>query len=164
MRKPTAGAVQILPIAEAHIEGFRECLDSVVREGMYLAMDRAPDLDRMREFVRSNIQNGHPQFVAVRAGEVVGWCDILPENAPDAARCGRLGIGVRRDCRGRGVGLRLIETTIAAARRQGCRRVVLNVRASNRPAIALYEKVGFRPADAPENAPDGDRLEMVLML
>ncbi len=37
-------------------------------------------LESPRKFVRSNITNGGPQFVALRGKEVLGWCDILPMN------------------------------------------------------------------------------------
>jgi [ribosomal protein S18]-alanine N-acetyltransferase len=47
--------------------------------------------------------------------------------------------------RRRGVGARLLEHTIAAARRAGHASVLLEVRRSNAPAIALYRKYGFRP-------------------
>jgi len=79
--------VQILPIAEEHIDSYRRCLDSVARERLYLALVEAPPLDSIRAFVLSNIARGIPQFVAVVDKEVVGWIDISPSstNASDIA-------------------------------------------------------------------------------
>lgn len=43
--------IQILPIAEEHIESFHSCLDSVARERLYLTGVAAPPLAATREFV-----------------------------------------------------------------------------------------------------------------
>jgi len=52
-------------------------------------------------------------------------------------------MGVHQDFRGRGLGQRLIDRTIADAKQKGLERIELEVFASNTPAIKLYEKVGF---------------------
>jgi RimJ/RimL family protein N-acetyltransferase len=135
--------VQIAPIAEEHIAGYRCCLDSVARERLYLGFVQAPPLDSVREFVLWNIANDVPQFVALRDNVVVGWCDISPREHEGFTHCGRLGMGVRRGLRRRGIGRRLIERTIICARERGLERIELEVLASNTPAIRLYERVGF---------------------
>jgi RimJ/RimL family protein N-acetyltransferase len=45
--------------------------------------------------------------------------------------------------RGTGLGRRLMQAAIEAARRQGMERIELEVFASNTRAIALYERLGF---------------------
>lgn len=45
--------------------------------------------------------------------------------------------------RGRGLGATLLADALAAARRHGCIRMHLEVRADNRAAIALYRHAGF---------------------
>ena len=45
----------IVPISEAHIAGFRACLDAVAREKKYLAQYEAPSLDRVAAFVRDGM-------------------------------------------------------------------------------------------------------------
>ena len=44
----------------------------------------------------------------------------------------------------RGLALRLLDDLLQCGRSWGCGRIVLEVRESNRPAIALYERRGFR--------------------
>jgi RimJ/RimL family protein N-acetyltransferase len=57
-----------------------------------------------------------------------------------------VGVSVARSWRRQGVGRRLIERAIAAARTsRELSRLSLRVFASNAPAIALYESLGFRP-------------------
>jgi ribosomal protein S18 acetylase RimI-like enzyme len=135
--------IQITRIAEEYIEGYHRCLDSVARERRYLAFVQAPPLESTREFVLSIIASDQTQFVALKDEDVVGWCDISLMWLEGFTHCGRLGIGVRKDYRRRGIGKRLIERTIARAKEKGLERIELEVFASNRPAIRLYEKVGF---------------------
>jgi RimJ/RimL family protein N-acetyltransferase len=93
--------------------------------------------------VLHNIATGVPQFVALQDGDVIGWCDIRPMPYEGFTHCGVLGMGVRKDFRRRGVGQRLIAATIQRAREDGLERIELDVLASNKAAIKLYEKVGF---------------------
>ena len=89
------------------------------------------------------IKRGRPEFVAVSAGEVVGWCDVLPKDRPIYARTGVLGMGLLPPFRGQGIGTDLIRRSLAAARAFGLHRVELTVRENNTSAVQLYKKVGF---------------------
>lgn len=53
-------------------------------------------------------------------------------------------IGVRHEERRRGLGTALLKAAIAAGLRLGARTAVLEVRASNETAQALYQRHGFR--------------------
>lgn len=143
---------RILPIAEEHIAGFREVLDTVARERRYLAFLEAPSAEETAAFVRRNIRKGYPQFVALVDGGVVGWCDILPIDRPVKSHGGVLGLGILPEHRGRGIGTALIEAALAGARACGLTRVELVVRQRNARAIALYERLGFAHEGAKRNA------------
>jgi len=136
-------SVQIVPIAERHIEGFHKAIDIVARERKYLAFVQAPPISSTRRFVLANIAAGHPQFVALDGDEVVGWCDILPKALEGFTHCAELGIGVLPSHRGRGIGKRLMQETLTLAKKQNLERVELQVYASNRAAVSLYEAFGF---------------------
>ncbi|MEA2819508.1 MAG: hypothetical protein QOJ86_1512 [Bradyrhizobium sp.] len=135
--------IEIVPIEEGHIDGFHRALDIVARERRYLAFLEAPPLEATRTFVLDNIKRGHPQFVALSAGEVVGWCDVMPMGRPSQAHRGVFGVGLLPQFRGEGIGTRLIQKALAAARACGLHRVELTVREHNTGAIALYRKAGF---------------------
>jgi len=135
--------VDIVPIEESHIEGFHRALDFVAREKRYLAFLEAPPPESMRAFVLDNIERGHPEFVALAAGEVVGWCDVLPKVRPIHAHTGVLGMALLPPFRGQGIGGDLIRRALAAAKAFGFHRVELTVREDNANAIALYRKFGF---------------------
>ena len=135
--------VDIVPIEESHIEGFHRTLDFVARERRYLSFLEAPPLESFRAFVLDIIKRGRPEFVAVSAGEVVGWCDVLPKDRPIYVRTGVLGMGLLPPFRGQGIGTDLIRRSLAAARAFGLHRVELTVRENNTGAVQLYKKVGF---------------------
>jgi ribosomal protein S18 acetylase RimI-like enzyme len=137
-------AIEIVPIAEGHIEGFHRALDIVARERRYLAFLEAPPIEATRTFVLDNIKRGQLQFVAGSANsEVVGWCDVIPMSRPSQAHRGVFGIGLLPQFRGQGIGTKLTEKALAAARAFGLHRVELTVREHNTGAIGLYKKQGF---------------------
>jgi hypothetical protein len=47
-------------------------------------------------FVLDHIKRGHSQFVALSAGDVVGWCDVLPKERPIYKKVGFATEGVQR--------------------------------------------------------------------
>ncbi len=121
---------------------FREVLDGVCRERKFLATAQAPSLARVESFIAENIRKDLPQFVAVSGERIVGWCDALPGDY-GSAHVGRVGMGVAKEFRGRGIGCSLAQATIQKARDIGLEKLELSVYASNRPAVSLYKKLGF---------------------
>jgi RimJ/RimL family protein N-acetyltransferase len=135
--------VDIVPIEEGHNEGFHRVLDLVARERRYLSFLEGPPIETTRAFVGENIKRGYPELVAISAGEVVGWCDVLPKDRAIYAQTGVLGMGLLPPFRGQGIGADLIRRSLDAARAFGLHRVELTVRENNTSAVQLYKKVGF---------------------
>jgi ribosomal protein S18 acetylase RimI-like enzyme len=136
-------SVEIVEVREEHIVGCHAALDVVAREHKYLTFLEAPPIESSRAFIRENIAQRHPHFVALAGDRVVGWCDVRPRERPVTRHSGVLGMGVLPEWRGQGLGRRLIERTLEAARAYPLARVELAVRADNTRAAALYRKVGF---------------------
>jgi RimJ/RimL family protein N-acetyltransferase len=139
----SAKQIEIVPIALEHVEGFHRALDSVARERKYLSVFEAFSVQAMRDFVLHQNKTSGPAFVAHRADEVIGWCDIRRHALPAFAHRGSVGMGVVAEWRGRGIGFRLLDAALDAAFRQGFARVELEARTDNTRAIALYDKIGF---------------------
>ena len=90
-------------------------------------------------FVSEARQKNACYFVAVRDGQVVGFAGmrrVLDE-------CSVTNIAVAPACRRRGLGRALLLRLITACREQQAAFLTLEVRASNTPAIRLYEQLGF---------------------
>ena len=142
--------IEIVATADAHIEGFRRCVDTVARERRYLALVEGPPTDAARAFVQGLRAAGGVHMVALdRAlpgpedAQVVGWCDIVRDMRPGFGHGGRLGMGLLPAYRGRRLGRRLATAALDAAEVKGIERVELEVFSSNTRAIALYERLGF---------------------
>ena len=135
--------VVISSIAVENATGFRSCLDTVAREKRHLAQIEALSLEEIEAFIRESVANDAVQFVALDDVRVVGWADIVPAWAHAISHRGSLGMGVLPDYSSPGLGEALLRAGIAKAKVKGITRIELEVRADNRPAIRLYEKLGF---------------------
>jgi L-phenylalanine/L-methionine N-acetyltransferase len=84
-------------------------------------------------------------LVAERAGEVVGSCGMHPAGAsPRRRHVMSLGMSVRADAQGQGVGSALLQALCDYADHWvGLLRLELDVYADNERAIALYRRFGF---------------------
>jgi len=83
-------------------------------------------------------------LVACVDGEVVGNLGLETFARPRIRHVGRIGMAVRDDWQGRGVGSALLEAALDLADNWlELRRVELTVYTDNEPAISLYRKFGF---------------------
>jgi RimJ/RimL family protein N-acetyltransferase len=162
---PAVSDYSVLPIAPAHIEGYRRALDTVARERRHLSFLQAPPAEQTRAFVMNNIAMRHPHYVALVGRDVVGWCDIVPLAQPGFTHTGVLGMGVRPDWRGRGVGKALLTAAIGAAATLQLSRIELEVYAANAAARALYQSCGFVEEGVKRKARylDGHHEDIVIM-
>jgi putative acetyltransferase len=93
----------------------------------------------------AEIPDGLYSLVASVEGEVVGSLGLRTfPLRPRRSHAGQIGMAVRDDWQGRGVGTALLEATIDLAQNWlNLTRLELTVFVDNAPAIRLYEKVGF---------------------
>ena len=78
-------------------------------------------------------------LVAVDGDTVAGY--IGSQSSIDEADI--MNVAVHPDYRRQGIAENLINTLVADLKKRGCHALLLEVRASNTPAITLYEKLGF---------------------
>lgn len=89
---------------------------------------------------KSELENGNSKYlVAKMNGEVVGFAGIIP--VIDEADISN--IVVHKDFRNKKIGSLLLKNLLDLAVSLGLSTINLEVRASNIPAIKLYEKYGF---------------------
>ncbi len=126
---------------------------------MILAPATAADLDAIVEIERHSFPQPWPRqtFEAelvrdlarldvVRAPEVVAFCNywIVADPAGQAGEVHILAIATHPDRRRAGLGAALLDRALAEGRAQRCTIATLEVRRGNAPAIAMYERAGFR--------------------
>lgn len=85
--------------------------------------------------------------VAVHRDEVVGY--IGSQSSIDETDV--MNVAVHPDWRRQGIAENLIGQLIQELKNRGSHALMLEVRASNAPAIALYEKLGFRQVGLRKN-------------
>lgn len=94
-----------------------------------------------REHFRSELEGRYSRpLVAVEAGNVVGYVCLM--SLFEEAQI--LNIAVMPGKRGRGIARMLLEQAFRLALEQGAEIMALEVRASNRSAISLYQQLGFK--------------------
>ena len=86
-------------------------------------------------------------FVALDGDSVAGY--IGSQSVLDTADM--MNVAVHPDYRRQGIGEKLVLVLAQALKEKGIRGLMLEVRESNVPAIALYEKLGFRQVGLRKN-------------
>jgi len=82
-----------------------------------------------------------------RDPEVIGFCNywlIAPDHNRVGGEVHILSIATHPDRRRAGIGARLLAHALDGGRTLGATLATLEVRRGNRPAIAMYERAGFR--------------------
>ncbi|MDB5494544.1 MAG: histone acetyltransferase [Phenylobacterium sp.] len=95
------------------------------------------------------IAKGGKIFMALEAGHAVGCAALIamPDGGYEVAK-----MTVSEDLRGSGLGRRLMQACIDAARAERAPRLYLETNSSLAPALGLYRAMGFRdlaPAETP---------------
>ena len=113
---------------------------------------------------REALAAGYSARVGEREGRIVAYGVLML--APGEAQL--LNLSVVPDARRGGLGSELLAQFLADARRLGAEQVFLEVRASNAPAIALYERAGFesvarRESYYPAGSHDAPREDALVM-
>lgn len=91
---------------------------------------------------------GTVSFMAIHAGEIVGWCWGQHIDRPDDTSMLYLHeLEVAEDHRNSGFGTALVEAFLEEGRARGAAKVFLITGTQNAPARALYERLGFGLAE-----------------
>lgn len=131
--------VRVRPAKAEDVEDLLDLYEAVAGEKVHIGGEAPIDRPRRRAAFSATIDPSTPgtSLVAVAGDEIVGQLGITGSGRMD------LGMWVRADWRGRGVGSKLVGAAIDYARAHDAYKISLEVWPHNAAAIALYEKFGF---------------------
>jgi RimJ/RimL family protein N-acetyltransferase len=95
-------------------------------------------------FLKKTEEKKAVKLLAFHKDELIGVCDITPLEKIES-HIGKLGLTIKKEWRGKGVGKLLLKTTLLETEKNtvGIRIVELGVFANNPVAKRMYEKMGF---------------------
>jgi ribosomal-protein-alanine N-acetyltransferase len=132
---PAIGQMSIAAMTQAEAETIADW----TYEGAYSFYDWKADEDDLAELLDAGLRGDRYFSARDEDGAVIGFFGFRLENADLA-----IGLGLRPDLTGRGLGLGYVEAGLAFARQQFApRRFRLSVGAFNKRAISVYERAGF---------------------
>ncbi|WP_343588503.1 GNAT family N-acetyltransferase [Flavobacterium sp.] len=117
-------------------------------------------LDHAEDYI---INKGGEIFAAVLNEEVLGVCALIKSEGKDYDyELAKMAVSPR--AQGKGVGLLLAESAIKWAKEKGASKIYLESNTKLKPAIKLYEKLGFKEVTGLSSAYDRVDIQMILML
>jgi ribosomal protein S18 acetylase RimI-like enzyme len=118
-------------------------------------------------WIRGHTQEGRLMLVAEVDGRAAGFAAASAGPSPTLSHVAQLSLFVSAACRRQGIGRQLLDGLIQwAARSPGIDKLQLAVQASNKTAIGLYRRCGFRQEGrlrGQVRRADGTRVDQLLM-
>lgn len=126
---------------------FCDYLNSIIAEKDFILFKKPvkPDFERkaLKKWLDRMKKEELLVIIAESDGKVIGVADVSRKfGAMDHASV--LGISIRKEYRGAGIGLEVMRECVKAAKRLKTKMIQLHVFSTNKRAIALYKKFGFR--------------------
>jgi ribosomal protein S18 acetylase RimI-like enzyme len=125
--------------------GIVAVLEVIAAERVHSTIEKAWAVEQETRYLES-LSPREIFHVAAEPGEgIVGFqsLDLWSPILPAMSHVGQVGTFLLPAWRGRGIGRRLWDATLAFAREAGYRKLVLQVRGSNAGAQAFYRSLGF---------------------
>lgn len=134
-----------------HPEKFQKHINSFLKEDAMLLLKtkkgRKEEIEWLRGRIKEVKQHKTVYLIAESNEEIIGTCHLgLLRERMD--HIGGFGIAIRQGFRGVGLGKYLMENIIKMAKtdlKPSPKIIELEVYDCNKPAIALYKKMGFKP-------------------
>jgi ribosomal protein S18 acetylase RimI-like enzyme len=127
---------------------FLNYMNSLIDEDAKINRNKKLTLKEEKEWIKTTLKEIKKKrkivCLAEAEGKIVGICDIKMKDKRES-HVGGLGISVRKEYRGIGIGKRLMKTTLNLAKRRLRPKIIrLSVFENNKIAQNLYKKFGFK--------------------
>ena len=153
-------------LTEGDLRELIAVYNSIVEEGEYfLRNEGLSSIEDALEWFHKRVKAGMTYIAVKVKGELVGGATIEPREGK-ASHVAYFGIYLRKEFRNLGIGTRLTRKIIELARQKKFEIIQLYVFASNKQAIHIYNKLGFKEAGRIKNGvklPDGTYTDEIVM-
>ena len=131
-------------LEEADFPEVVAAVNSVIREDKYLlSFHEITDLESERTWFQQAKEAGMRYLVARANDKVVGGANLMPFNGK-RAHIAEFGVYILKTHRNLGLGTIILEEFIEVARNSGYQALQLSTFSTNRRAIHVYKKCGFK--------------------
>ncbi|MCY9017072.1 GNAT family N-acetyltransferase [Priestia megaterium] len=132
-----------------------------------LPEDKQETADEYRKKMQKKQDNGGLTLIIERKDEVIGFLSFSRSSYKRLHHTGSFGISVKPECSNLGAGTKLLSYLIKWAKEQeGLEKINLDVFSNNKPAIHLYQKLGFKEEGKQVNQiklKDGSYADIIFM-
>lgn len=130
------------------LESLLEYVNSLVEEDALIKLREKMTLEKEKEWLEKSLkeikENKRHYLVAVIDGEVVSGGELRKDFGRQS-HVTEFGIAVKKEYRRLGIGTAMMKSLMDVAKKDKDIKVLhLDVYADNEPAIAMYEKLGFK--------------------
>lgn len=125
-------------------EQYLALVNEVKDEGQFLFFSSRFDLKSTIKRIESQTQNSSFFYGAFEDERLIGWIDFSRGAFSEIEHTAYIGMGIQKGKRGQGIGKILMDKCIESAKENGIEKIELEVFASNKNAINLYEGKGFK--------------------
>ena len=131
------------------LEGLLELVNAIVDDKAMVSSQAKKTKKEERMWLLSilkNIKKKEGVYLVVEMnGKIVGNAAVERHKEPAKKHVGEFGIMLRKEARGKGIGEKLLRCVIEEAKKVlKVKIITLEVMASNKVALHLYEKCGFK--------------------
>lgn len=133
-----------------NLKDFQIFINSLVEEDAKILMNEKATLKDEKEFISDalkSIKNKSKVFVIARDSNKIAGNTSIERQSWRRSHMGRFAIAIAQEYRGIGLGKYMISEVIKSAKKEfgvGLKVIQLEVLDNNKPAIALYKKMGFK--------------------
>ncbi len=131
------------------VKGMMNMINSLVRERVDIAKTKKVTLRQEKRWLADTLRSIRKKekimIVAEVDGALVGSCEVAKDTYDVSRHVGMLGVGLRREARGLGIGKKLVQLCLCESKKTlGTKLIRLYVFDTNEAGKSLYKKIGFK--------------------
>ncbi len=138
--------MEIRQIKPADSKEFVEFYKQLTSETDYMTFspDETEEKAKQEEEFIKKYDDYKQVFIAVEDDQIVGYIGIGRSHLERLNHVAKLTVGVLEDYKRQGIATKLIKFAEKWAKEKGVKRLELHVITKNKPAVALFQKTGFK--------------------